>query len=360
MRTGSDVVSRRVSPRTAGETPAPTALGLPDGRAPRRPAPRYAAAAHAPGARARLPAAGVGRLAARRHGPRPAGRVGALGGRARRAEKARRPRVRHPLPPRPRRGGGRRERPDRRPCAAGPPRLRAVRARVGERRLGARARRVVSPARRAHARHGRADRAGRSTARSSATPPIRCSSTTETGSTAGRSWPHPVTPTASSPSSRTACSSSPITRAGADHAGGGARPESRPDPLGDFLTALERTIALEPTLALPGHGDPIEDPVGRARELIEHHRERLDATAAALSGDPATGYEVSYPLFGVDLKPAQRRFAVAETLSHLERLVLEGPGAPPRGRRPRLLYCALSGRRAAAQYQRPVHRGAYP
>ncbi len=104
----------------------------------------------------------------------------------------------------------------------------------------------------------------------------------------------------------------------------GLWPESRPDPLGDFLASLERTIELEPTLALPGHGEPIEDPVGRAYELIEHHRERLDVTAAALSGEPATGYEVSYPLFGAELRPAARRFAVAETLSHLERLVLEG------------------------------------
>jgi hypothetical protein len=65
------------------------------------------------------------------------------------------------------------------------------------------------------------------------------------------------------------------------------------------------------------------DPVGRARELLEHHRERLDATAAALGSEPRTGYEVSFPLFGDDLKPAARRFAVAEALSHLERLVRE-------------------------------------
>lgn len=104
----------------------------------------------------------------------------------------------------------------------------------------------------------------------------------------------------------------------------GLWPESRPDPLGDFLAALERTIELEPRYALTGHGEPIEDPVGRARELIGHHRERLDATEAALGAEPRTGYEVSYPLFGPDLKPAARRFAVAETLSHLERLVREG------------------------------------
>jgi glyoxylase-like metal-dependent hydrolase (beta-lactamase superfamily II) len=104
----------------------------------------------------------------------------------------------------------------------------------------------------------------------------------------------------------------------------GLWPASREDPLGDYLEALRSTIELAPRIALPGHGEPIFDPVGRAHELIEHHRERLDATAAALSGEPRTGYEVSLPLFGADLHPGARRFAVAETLSHLERLVREG------------------------------------
>ena len=104
----------------------------------------------------------------------------------------------------------------------------------------------------------------------------------------------------------------------------GLWPASRPDPLGDFLESLERTIELAPEIALPGHGDPILDPVGRAHELIEHHRERLEFTEGTLTETPRTGYEVSLDLFGRELKPASRRFAVAETLSHLERLVLEG------------------------------------
>ena len=104
----------------------------------------------------------------------------------------------------------------------------------------------------------------------------------------------------------------------------GLWPQSRPDPLGDYLGALDATIALDPSLAVAGHGEPIADPSGRARQLLAHHRERLDATAAALGDEPRTGYEVSFPLFGTDLKVSARRFAVAETLSHLERLVLEG------------------------------------
>ncbi len=107
----------------------------------------------------------------------------------------------------------------------------------------------------------------------------------------------------------------------------GLYPESRPDPLGDYLASLARTIELAPHIVYPGHGEPIEDVATRARELIEHHRARLDATAAALSADGRSAYEVSLTLFGDDLSPTQRRFAVAETLSHLEHLVQAGRAA---------------------------------
>jgi glyoxylase-like metal-dependent hydrolase (beta-lactamase superfamily II) len=124
----------------------------------------------------------------------------------------------------------------------------------------------------------------------------------------------------------------------------GLWPASRPDPLGDFLESLERTIALAPTLALPGHGDPIEDPVGRARELIAHHEERLRFTESALTDAPRSAYDVSLDLFGAELKPAARRFAVAEALSHLERLVLEGRAARAEDV-PYVAYTARVGRR---------------
>jgi glyoxylase-like metal-dependent hydrolase (beta-lactamase superfamily II) len=107
----------------------------------------------------------------------------------------------------------------------------------------------------------------------------------------------------------------------------GLYPESRPDPLGDYLASLERTIELAPRVVYPGHGEPIHDAATRARELIEHHRARLDEAAAALSAQPRTAYEISLHVFGRELAPTQRRFAVAETLSHLERLVRAGRAA---------------------------------
>ena len=107
----------------------------------------------------------------------------------------------------------------------------------------------------------------------------------------------------------------------------GLYPESRPDPLGDYLASLERTIELAPRIVYPGHGEPIHDAAARARELIDHHRVRLDDHVAALATEPRTAYEISLDVFGRELAPTQRRFAVAETLSHLERLVHEGRAA---------------------------------
>jgi glyoxylase-like metal-dependent hydrolase (beta-lactamase superfamily II) len=104
----------------------------------------------------------------------------------------------------------------------------------------------------------------------------------------------------------------------------GLYPESRPDPLGDYERTLRQLERLAPRVAYGGHGATIEAPAARAREIRAHHEERLDRTAAALTAEPRTGFEVSYDLFGRELPPIQRRFAIAETLSHLERLVALG------------------------------------
>lgn len=104
----------------------------------------------------------------------------------------------------------------------------------------------------------------------------------------------------------------------------GLYPDSRPDPLGDYLWSLERIIELAPTRALAGHGEAIEDPPARARELISHHDERLGLALEAVEAVPRNAYEVSLELFPDPLSPVLRRFALAEARAHLERLVVEG------------------------------------
>lgn len=104
----------------------------------------------------------------------------------------------------------------------------------------------------------------------------------------------------------------------------GLYPLARPDPLGDYLESLRRIEELAPRVTFPGHGDPIADAALRAREIAAHHAERLDRAEAALGAQPRNAYEVSLRLFESDLSPTQRRFALAESLAHLERLAFEG------------------------------------
>jgi glyoxylase-like metal-dependent hydrolase (beta-lactamase superfamily II) len=104
----------------------------------------------------------------------------------------------------------------------------------------------------------------------------------------------------------------------------GLWPASAPDPLSDYLGSLSQIAELEPRLALPGHGERILDPAGRAREIAEHHDDRLTRTLDTLGPEPRSGYDVSRTLFPDALAPSLRRFAVAETLAHLEHLVHAG------------------------------------
>jgi glyoxylase-like metal-dependent hydrolase (beta-lactamase superfamily II) len=107
----------------------------------------------------------------------------------------------------------------------------------------------------------------------------------------------------------------------------GLYPESNVDPLGDYLGSLADIAELDPRVSYGGHGATVDKPADRARTIVAHHDERLDQAEAALDGQPRSGYEISHALFGRELPPIQRRFAVAETLAHLERLVMLGRAA---------------------------------
>jgi glyoxylase-like metal-dependent hydrolase (beta-lactamase superfamily II) len=111
----------------------------------------------------------------------------------------------------------------------------------------------------------------------------------------------------------------------------GLYPDSRPDPLGDYLETLRRLEELAPRVAYTGHNRAVGDTAVRAREIAAHHARRLDDAQAALGAEPRNGYEVSLALFESDLSSTHRRFATAETLAHLERLVADGKAARVEG-----------------------------
>ncbi len=100
-------------------------------------------------------------------------------------------------------------------------------------------------------------------------------------------------------------------------------PDVEPDPLGRYLASLAALRSLDVRLALPGHGGVIERWSDRVVTLGAHHAERL-TFMAGLVGSRATVYEVAGNAFPLDrLDRHQARFALTETLSHLEHLVTE-------------------------------------
>jgi glyoxylase-like metal-dependent hydrolase (beta-lactamase superfamily II) len=104
----------------------------------------------------------------------------------------------------------------------------------------------------------------------------------------------------------------------------GLYPRSRPDPLGDYFETLTRIEELGPRIAYAGHQEAVSAPADRAREIRAHHVDRLSRTEAALGPIARNAYDVSLALFPGDLPRTLRRFALAESLAHLERLVLDG------------------------------------
>jgi glyoxylase-like metal-dependent hydrolase (beta-lactamase superfamily II) len=93
------------------------------------------------------------------------------------------------------------------------------------------------------------------------------------------------------------------------------------DALADFLASLERLGAMPIKLVLPSHGEPYTDAPARARELLAHHRARLDALRAAMRAGSASLRDLRNATFRLqDRGRGDRMLAAMETFAHLEHL----------------------------------------
>lgn len=97
-----------------------------------------------------------------------------------------------------------------------------------------------------------------------------------------------------------------------------------PDPLGEFLTSLERVEQLAPALVFPGHGRPFEEGAERARVNIRHHDRRLGSILQIIRREPHSASEITDEIWGGELLDFQRRLALGEALAHLAYLVKHG------------------------------------
>lgn len=100
---------------------------------------------------------------------------------------------------------------------------------------------------------------------------------------------------------------------------------SSENPLGEFIDSLRSLLPLDVRLALPGHRQLITDWHGRLQEILAHHDHRLSRCLEAVAAGHHTGYAIAGHIFDTSRFTVHEwRFAVAETLAHLEYLRLRG------------------------------------
>jgi glyoxylase-like metal-dependent hydrolase (beta-lactamase superfamily II) len=98
-------------------------------------------------------------------------------------------------------------------------------------------------------------------------------------------------------------------------------PGANPNPLGNYLHSINKMQFMDVCLTLPAHGKLIDDLSGRIQQLNNHHQKRLD-DIYVLAKDGKNAYQIALTIFQhKNLTAHQWRFAIAETMAHLEFLV---------------------------------------
>ncbi|MBP1947151.1 MBL fold metallo-hydrolase [Virgibacillus litoralis] len=96
-----------------------------------------------------------------------------------------------------------------------------------------------------------------------------------------------------------------------------------PNPLATYLASLEKIKKLDVDFVVPSHGQPFHGANDRIDEIKTHHDHRLEQTLESISGG-STVYDTCQRLFSKKLTIHEMRFAIGETLSHLEYLRYKG------------------------------------
>ncbi|MBL1100214.1 MBL fold metallo-hydrolase [Streptomyces coffeae] len=109
------------------------------------------------------------------------------------------------------------------------------------------------------------------------------------------------------------------------------------DPLGDYLSSLERVAALDPAEVLPAHQYAFTGAPARVRALLHHHEQRLTGLLALLT-TPLTPWQLARAMEWnrpwAEIPYASRNIAVSEAEAHLRHLVTRGRAEPVPGTDP--------------------------
>jgi glyoxylase-like metal-dependent hydrolase (beta-lactamase superfamily II) len=97
------------------------------------------------------------------------------------------------------------------------------------------------------------------------------------------------------------------------------------NPLQTYMASLNKMKKLDADFVIPSHGQPFYDANERIEQILQHHEERLDYLLGIIKKETRLSvFEASEKLFNKKLNIHETRFAVGETLAHLEYLRKEG------------------------------------
>lgn len=98
-------------------------------------------------------------------------------------------------------------------------------------------------------------------------------------------------------------------------------PDGHPNPLAAYLASLDSLARLDHPEGKPAHESPLGDVNRRITELVNHHQRRTQDLLELMITGPSTAYSLTPRLFSRrTLDDYQLRFALGETLAHLEYL----------------------------------------
>jgi glyoxylase-like metal-dependent hydrolase (beta-lactamase superfamily II) len=98
--------------------------------------------------------------------------------------------------------------------------------------------------------------------------------------------------------------------------------DQRPRALITYLSSLEKTRAMDLSLVLPGHGQPITDHVSLIDERFRLHRRRAEKIHSLIASRPRTAHEIAQELWG-NIAVTQAYLTLSEVLGHLDLLLAE-------------------------------------
>jgi glyoxylase-like metal-dependent hydrolase (beta-lactamase superfamily II) len=97
----------------------------------------------------------------------------------------------------------------------------------------------------------------------------------------------------------------------------------RPQALVTYIASLQQTRAMDLSLVLPGHGEPIVDHVGLIDERMRLHRRRAEKIRRLIASQPRTAHEIAHELWG-NVAVTQAYLTLSEVLGHVDLLLADG------------------------------------